>query len=185
MACNLTLGRSVPCKDQVGGVRKVFFANNGGLTITYNGTDTDQVDAIGTATVYEYDLKDETASFTENVQPSPENGTTFWEQVLELAFHKLTKEDHKELKLMAYGNPHIFILDNNDNLFVMGLESGADVTAGTIERGTAKGDFTGYRYTFTAKEKAPANFVIATAGSSASGYPFDNVTSGTVTITTA
>jgi len=72
---------------------------------------------------------------------------------------KLTKEDHKELKLLAAGRPHVFIVDQNDNVFLMGKENGADVTAGTVSTGNALGDFNGYNLTFTAMEKDPANFV--------------------------
>lgn len=183
MACNLTLGRAVACKDQVAGLRKLYFANYGGFSLGYDVTDTDMVDDLGAVTVYEYDLKDGNASYTEAVQSTPENGTTFWEQTLEVSFPKLSKEDHKELKIMAYGRPHIIILDNNDNLLVMGLLQGCDATGGGLETGQAKGDFSGYRYTFTAKEKVPANFLKATAGTSATAYPFDNLTS-TVTVTT-
>ena len=31
MACNLSAGRAVPCKDVVGGIQKVFFVDFGGL----------------------------------------------------------------------------------------------------------------------------------------------------------
>ena len=90
---------------------------------------------------------------------SRENGTTFWEQVLELTFKKLTVKDHKELKLMAYGRPQVIVEDNNGNFFYAGLEHGCDVTGGTIVTGGAMGDLSGYTLTLTGQEKAPANFI--------------------------
>jgi hypothetical protein len=44
----------------------------------------------------------------------------------------------------------------------MGLEQGADVSAGTISSGSALGDFNGYGLTFTAQEVSPANFLECT-----------------------
>tara|TARA_R100000951_G_scaffold78606_1_gene66369 strand:+ start:177 stop:728 length:552 start_codon:yes stop_codon:yes gene_type:complete len=179
---NLSKGRAVSAKDQVAGVRKVYFVNYGDPVVAYDGTDTDMIDDLGAITLYEYDLKDGNGSYTEAVQQTPENGTTFFEQTLEVSFPKLTKEDHKELKIMAYGRPHIIVLDHNDNLLIMGLLHGCDTTGGGMETGSAPGDYSGYRYTFTAKEKIPANFLKATAGTSASAYPFDNLTTA-VTVT--
>jgi len=43
MACDLTLGRKVPCKDVVGGIKAVYFVNYG-ASATYDSTDTDVID---------------------------------------------------------------------------------------------------------------------------------------------
>ena len=104
MSCNLSLYRSEPCKDSVGGLDKVYFVNYGTMgDITYDSTNTDSIEAVaGTPSAYEYDIKG-TSSFTQNIQSSRENGTTAFEQVLELSLHKLTVADHKELKLLSCG----------------------------------------------------------------------------------
>ena len=55
MACNLSAGRAVPCKDVVGGIQKVFFVDFGGLgAITY--TDDEVTDADGTFSAWNYIL---------------------------------------------------------------------------------------------------------------------------------
>ena len=156
MACNLTLGRKEPCKDVVGGIKAVYFADFGTFsTLAYNNTDTDVIDTLGSSlTVRQYDVKGN-SSFEQNITASRENGTTFFEQTL----HKLTKEDNKELKLMAYGRPHVIVEDYNKNVFVMGLENGADVSGGTIVTGAAMGDLSGYTLTLSGMEKVPANFI--------------------------
>lgn len=154
------------CKDAVGGIQDVYFVNFGSnLTISYDSTDTDviteMVASADTVSAYKYDLKG-TNSLEQNVQTSRENGTTFWEQVLNLQLTKLTKEDHKELKLLCYGRPHVIVVDHNLNAFVLGLEHGTDVTGGTIVTGAAMGDLSGYTLTLTANEVKPANFAIPT-----------------------
>lgn len=159
MACDIGLGRNEVCKDSVGGLKAVYFVNYGDLgTIAYDTTNTDVIDTItGTPNAYKYELKG-TSSFTQNINSSRENGTTFFEQVLELTFKKLTVKDHKELKLMSYGRPNVIVEDNNGNLFLAGSEFGMDVTGGTIVTGAAMGDLSGYTLTLTGMEKAPANF---------------------------
>ena len=167
MSCDISRGRLEPCKDSVGGLNAVYFINKGGITAGYDVTDTDVIDDLGSPTAYKFDIKGG-STYTENITSSRENGTTTFEQVLELQLTKLTKEDHKTVKLLAYGSPHILIEDNNGNVFVAGLEHGLDVSGGTIVSGAAMGDMSGYTLTFSGMEKAPANFVkdgdLASAG---------------------
>ena len=163
MACLLTKGRNEPCKDVVGGITAVYFADFDTLgAITYDSSDTDVIDAFGgTPDWFKFEVKGN-SSFEQAVTASRENGTTFFEQTLNLNFKKLSKQTHNELKLLAYARPHVVVEDNNGNKFLMGLEYGADVSGGTIVTGAAMGDMSGYTLVFTAQEKLPANFVDAT-----------------------
>lgn len=177
MACDLTKGRKEPCKDSVGGIKAVYFADFGDVTIAYDSTDTDVIDDLGTVTVFKYELKGN-SSFEQTITSSRENGTTFFEQALNLTLKKLTVQDHKELKLMSYGRPHIVVEDYNGNAFLMGAEHGCDVTGGTIATGAAMGDMSGYTLTFSAMEQVPANFLEGATEAD----PFAGLT-GTVTVT--
>lgn len=169
MACeNLSLGRLKPCKDTVGGIKNIYFVDYGDFTgISYNVTDTDVIDTLATSfQAYKYEVHF-SSSFTQNIQSSMENGTTAFEQVLEVTLPKLTKEDHKELKLISFGHPHVIVEDQNGNYFVAGLLNGMAVTGGTIVTGLNMGDLSGYTLTLTGMEKVPANFLnvdIAGAG---------------------
>ena len=177
MACTLSAGRKEPCKDVVGGIRKVYFTDFGGYG-TVTQTNDEITDMSGTFTAFEYELKGN-SSFEQTITSSRENGTTFFEQTLNLTLKKLTKEDNKELKLLAYGRPHVAVEDYNGNVFVMGLEHGAEVTGGTIVTGAAMGDLSGYTLTLSAQELLPANFV----ASPTAADPFDAMSSATVTVT--
>ena len=177
MACDLTRGRKEPCKDVVGGIRKVYFTDFGDFgTVTH--ADEQITDMTGTFTAYEYEVKGN-SSFEQTVNASRENGTTFFEQTLNLTLKKLSKEDNKELKLLAYGRPHIAVEDYNGNVMVMGLEHGADVSGGTIVTGAAMGDLSGYTLTFTAQETSPAKFVEDPTAAD----PYDGMLNATVTVT--
>ena len=183
MACALTRSRAEACKDVVAGIKEVYFADFGALgTVTLTDDEITNMtgDSSNNITLHKYEVKGNN-SFETTVNASRENGTVFYEQTLNITLKKLTKEDNKELKLLAAARPHIIIVDKNDNVFMMGLKEGADLTAGTVSTGNALGDFNGYNLTFTAQETSPPNFVDATAG--ADDFPLDSMAGLTGTIT--
>ena len=172
MACDLTKGRKEPCKDVVGGLKAVYFTDFGDYG-TVTETDDEITDMTGTFTAFKYELKGN-SSFEQAITSSRENGTTFFDQTLTLTLKKLTKEDNKELKLLAYGRPHVAVEDYNGNVFVMGLQHGAEVTGGTVSTGAAMADLSGYTLTLNAQELKPANFVNAPTAAN----PFSTVAAG-------
>jgi len=178
MACDtLTRGRQEPCKNSVGGIKNIYFTDFGDFgTVTL--TDDEITDMDGTFTAFKYEVKGN-SSLEQTVNSSRENGTTFYEQTLNLTLKKLSKEDNKELKLLAYGRPHVAVEDYNGNVMVVGLEHGADVSGGTVVTGAAMGDLSGYTLTLTAMETKPANFV----ASPTAADPYAGMASATVTVT--
>lgn len=175
MSCALTGGRAKPCKDAVGGIKKIHFVDFGNLgDVTL--VDDEVTDMDGTFTYYTYDVKGN-SSLETNITTSLENGTTFFEQVVNLTLHKLTKEDNKELKLMAFGRPHVFVETFDGSVILVGREHGAEVTGGTMVTGTAMGDLQGYTLTLTANEVTMPNFVDAPTAAN----PFAGMASATET----
>lgn len=157
MACVLTQGRQEVCKESVGGLSGVYFINFTTGSFTKNGSG--QVTALPSgSTVYYYELKGNSA-YTETVNTSRDNGTTFFSQELTLNLKKLTNEMTTQLKLMAYGRPQIVVWTMNGDALLVGEREGADVTAGTIQTGGAMGDLYGYSVTFTGQEQLPAAFL--------------------------
>ena len=162
MACNLAAGRNEVCKDSIGGLAGVYFLNYTTASFTQTaGTATADPLLTGVpsgSTLYFYQLKG-TSAYTETVNTSRENGTTFFNQELVLNLKKLTNEMTTQLKLMAYGRPQIIVATMNGDAFLVGKEEGADLTAGTIQTGAAMGDLYGYAVTMTGMEKLPAQFL--------------------------
>lgn len=157
MACLLTQGRQEVCKESVGGLQGVYFINFTTGSFTKNASG--QVTALPSgSTVYYYELKGN-SSYTETVNTSRDNGTTFFSQELTLNLKKLTNEMTTQLKLMAYGRPQIVVWTMNGDALLVGEREGADVTAGTIQTGGAMGDLYGYSVTFTGQEQLPAAFL--------------------------
>lgn len=157
MACNITAGRNEVCKDSIGGLAGVYFLNFTTGSFTKNGTG--EVTALPSgSTVYYYELKGNSA-YTETVNTSRDNGTTFFSQELVLNLKKLTNEMTTQLKLLAYGRPQIVVWTMNGDALLVGEREGADMTAGTIQTGGAMGDLYGYSLTFTGQEQLPAAFL--------------------------
>lgn len=163
MACDLTLGRLEACKDSVGGIDAIYFINYDGLgTVVYDTGDTDAISDLGTGvTAYKYDLKSDENTYSEAIQSSRDNGTTFFEQNLNFSLKGLTAADQKEIRLLAYGRPHVVIHARNGEAFIAGLEQGCDVNGGeTTIIGGAYGDKVGYSITMLGREQKPANWLV-------------------------
>ena len=157
MACLMTTGRKLACKDAVGGIQKVFFADYGTL-----GTATISAGIVtafsGTAyTLYQYDVKS-ASGLEQTITSSDDNGTTFFAQSLTLVLTKLGAQTQEELAKLIATRPHVFVLDNNGNYLAVGMTRGT-TTNGTISTGVALGDLNGYSLTITAEEPMMAQFV--------------------------
>jgi hypothetical protein len=174
MACNLSAGRNEVCKDSIGGLAGVYFFQQYTSASFSQSVATATADPLLTgipsgSTLYYYQLKG-TSAYTETVNSSRENGTTFFTQELTLNLKKLTNEMTTQLKLMAYGRPQIIVATMNGDAFLVGKDEGADLTAGTIQTGAAMGDLYGYSITMTGMEKQPAQFL--------SGSTYENPLAG-------
>ena len=200
MSCNLTSGLLVSCKDQIGGLKKVFFAesfcsNIRSVCTLGSGATAGTMSAAGFTKwniakdvggtdkthVFQYDLRPNLSSVTINSSTDPATGTTFFEQTISLSLQKLTAAQSNEIKLMCYNRSQVFVQDMNDNVFLLGINNGVDVSGGTMVTGAAKGDMTGYTIELRAEETDPMIWLPATAGpgdnagTATVGYPFDGL----------
>mgnify|MGYP003132099498 FL=1 len=182
--CDVSEGRAVGCKDVIGGINKIFLLNYDAdllskLTITSN----EITDIDSAVTLYQYDLRPNTATFNANFTSDDATGSTYYEQVLDVTLQKIVKEDIPHLDNILKGRCQVWVLDANDNVFLLGTRFGCSVTAGAMSTGTAKGDLSGFTLTFTSQETE--NYIVkATAGVGTAKYPFDAIsTPANVTIT--
>jgi hypothetical protein len=176
MACELTAGFALDCKETVGGIKAIFLQQlvdfQSGVTVDATS---EEIDGLPTASVYQYTLPKHTGNFTEEVASSVENGTIFYTQTVTATFFKLSAARRKQLELVAKNRLVVFVQDNNNNIWMVGKVDGAEVTAASTSTGTAKGDLNGYTITFTAEEAHKAYRL-----ESYSSTPFDNFGSITV-----
>ena len=173
MACDISNGRIEQCKDSVSGLKAIYIINYDKLnsdSVGYSAGagEEDEIDTwtpIDDTTplnLYKFELKSTTNSFTTAIESSRDNGTTFFSQTLVAALKRQDVVTTKNVKLLAYGRPRIVVRSMTDQFFLMGLDQGADVSAGEISTGAALGDFNGYSLTFLAQEEMPANFIDCT-----------------------
>jgi hypothetical protein len=186
-ACDVTAGRLLGCKDVIGGINKIFLQAYdedliNGLSFGSSAL-VNEIDDVPAITVFQYDLRQGTGSYTSNFTSDDATGTTYYEQVLEVTLQKIEAEDLNQLDLILKGRCQVYVLDNNDNLFLLGTKYGCTVTAGAMSTGVQKGDLSGFTLTFTGQEQE--NFIFKpTAGVGTAKYPFDGVTTdANVTIT--
>ncbi len=186
MACTLNSGRLVDCKDQIGGLKKIYFVKDYCSDIRGRATiSNDEMTTAGFAnwdiaessvvTVFQYDLRPDLSSMTVNVNSDAATGTTTYEQTLSITLQKLTKADNKELRLIAQNRVQVFVLDNNENLFLLGMDHGLDVTGGTVVTGAARTDMTGYTLEFSGREVESMIWLPASAGAGTDKFPFDGL----------
>lgn len=166
MSCTITKSRVLPCRDSVGGVKNIYFADYGELTEGAGfGTDTDGViTAWATAdnpSFYKYEVKN-SSSLEQAITTSTENGTAYYEQTITVVLPKQTPQSQQQVESIVKGRPHVVVEDNNGNFLLAGLKFGCNVTGGSISTGTAMGDLSGYNLTITGMEPLPAYFVTST-----------------------
>ena len=160
MACTLATGRALPCKDSVGGITAVWFADFGTLgVLTVSGAQLTSID--GSPDLFRYDIKGN-SSMEQTINADRTNGTSFYTQTLNLTLTKLDAPTQAELIDVVRARPHVFVEDYNGNYFLIGAVHGAEATGGTIVTGAAMGDLSGFTLTMTAEETLPAYFVTST-----------------------
>lgn len=170
MSCNLTGGITFGCRDNVGGVNKVWITDFDNVTgITQNTGST--ITAIsGTGTWYAFDLIRTTSEATETVNASLENGTVFYQTELTMYFAKLEQYKRNILKTMAQSFRLAVVMETNDgSYFLIGQEYGMYVSAGSNVTGLALGDRQGYNITLQSMEMNPMNELSGTLASIVSG----------------
>ena len=95
MACDITRGRLIDCKDTIGGLKAIYIckAYNNNISAVANINTTEMTSAgfatwssasAGATTVFKYDLIPNLSSMTVNINSDNANGTTFFEQTLHL-----------------------------------------------------------------------------------------------------
>ncbi len=160
MACALTSGYTLGCRDAVGGIKTVYITeleNKAAITSSAGNITAFTLDT--TKQFWTFELEKETAECVEKPTTSVENGTVFYESELKIMLHKRTAALSTEIALIAQNRLMIIVLDRNGNYWLMGENNGADLAPSESAFGKAFGDANGYALTFIAKESGPMKTV--------------------------
>ena len=170
MACNLTAGIQLGCRDNTGGLATLWITDYTNVTsLTSNTGDT--ITAIsGTGTFYEFQLIRTSSQLTETVNASLENGTVFYQGEIVTYFSKLGQDKRNILKTLAQSQRLAIVAeDNNGQYFYLGQTYGCFISAGTQVTGKALGDANGLNMTFQYLEPNPMNQLSGSLASIATG----------------
>ncbi len=184
MACDLTKGRGIPCRNLIGGVKYIYFGQFDEISaITTVGSEVTDIE-MGSNTLFRYSVRRGNASVTETITGSTENGTVVYAPSLNVKLTGLSKADQNELKLIAQNRLVCFVqlnqtLSTNDHnvILCLGATNGLDLNTGTNQSGAAFSDLNGYDWTLEGQEFAPMQTV-----ADYTTVPFDNTafTMGTI-----
>lgn len=152
MSCLLTQGYSIPCKG-IAGVQAVYIGLWNGPSLVMNTTGATISSFTGsTVSFYEFEQPIETGSLTETGNFNTQNGTAYYDQVVEITVHNITASLIEQVNVLGRGRWRIIVLDVNGNYFMIGRQNPVMVTAVAGGLGKAYGDLNGYTITFTGKE---------------------------------
>ena len=165
MSCSITSGFELACRDSIGGIKNIYILSGSVASITgdNNGLITD---ISGSGTFYKFELVKQTGDFTETPTPSVENGTIFYDQVINAPFHKLQSAIRNQVKILGQAQDLKIIVETNNGtddsvgqFFLAGQKNGLTLTGGTGATGVAYGDSNSYTITFGGQEAYPASEV--------------------------
>jgi hypothetical protein len=164
MACTLSSGIQLSCRESIGGIKYAYILDASGqaIELTESNGVVSGISVGGTALgdlstdMYLFDQIKQTANLVETVNASEENGTVFFTSVLNLVFNKLESTKLNQLKVLAANSKLLIVVkDNNDKLWLVGNDNGAVVSGGSSESGTAMGDRNGMTIEFTGNHPSP------------------------------
>jgi len=145
MACDITAGRLRACKQNIGGVGRLFLFNNipNPFTIVAG-----IITAINPALtiVYEYEIEGDGNNIAENMVSDRNTGTSVNTQTSTISLKKIDAVTSQQMNNLAYGFPMMVVLDRNGLGHAIGIDDGIDFTVAQ-STGGAKTEMNGYTLT--------------------------------------
>lgn len=155
MACALTQGFVLDCKESVGGIKSVRFVEFDNVASIAYAAGVATLTMVASKKFWKYAQVRETSSSTETITANVQNGTIFYKQELTAILNKLAAATRNEILLLAKNRLMAIVEDMNGNFWLLGAKNGLDITGGNSATGTASGDRNGYTLTFEGMEADP------------------------------
>jgi hypothetical protein len=164
MACELSTGFTLDCKDGIGGIKQIVLVDK--TEVSSFSFDADEnvtaINGPAAGDLYTYELPTQTGSFEETINFNRDNGTVFYTQTVNVMLQKLSSAKRLELQNVATARVIVFVEDTNGNWWAVGYEYGADLSTATAGTGTVLGDMNGFTLAFT-HEAAKRAYKLANA----------------------
>ena len=158
MACALTQGFTLDCKDAIGGIKSVRFATLADYETLDPAYSTGAVTFdTPSAVFYKYELDKAESSFNDDPTAGSNKGTLYYVPAITFILSKLDVAKRNEMQLLAK-NRIVAIVETREatpSYWAIGVTNGLDLTTGVGGSGTAAADLNGYTMTFTGMEPDP------------------------------
>lgn len=164
--CDITKGKILlTCKDSIGGLKNIYFANYGDYDIQttnpYGSSVNDNfmiTDLGDLSEVFQYRLKNTGNTFQQDIETSVDNGVVVYKPTLTVNLTKVNEDMELQVYKMAIGNPLIFVETHSGKIFLCGLDNGMELSGNSQVAGEMNG-FNGYQLTFTGEERYPVHYL--------------------------
>lgn len=162
MACAITSGYSIDCRENIGGVSAVYIAEFGNITsfAEVSGLVTGITKAAGKR-FYKFEVPRATANTSSNATASEENGSVFYTHQVVLPLNKRDSATANIVRTLAKNKLMVVTLDMDGNYRMYGADHGLYLASTESGSGTAAGDRNGYNITLTGVE--PDDFLQVSA----------------------
>lgn len=143
-------GLNAGCKDSVGGVAKVWLAEQSNVTWTIDAS-TFTAKPNSTSSFKVYNLRRGAASMTSTLNVNDNAGNYFATEVT-MNFLKMETPKRLEVMAMLMGQCTGVVKDRNGKYWAIGINNPLEGSAGTGETGTAASDANQYTVTISADD---------------------------------
>jgi len=144
------------CENNLGSIKAAYIADETDVgVITEAAGSVSAITMIASAVFKPYEFRKNTGNFTEDSAIDLNNGSTLFNQVINLVFHRREAAKSQEIQILAQGQRNLtaILKDGNDKFWVFSGMQLATVGEGS---GTAKADGSKYALSFTAESDVMA-----------------------------
>ena len=165
MPCVITAGYTIDCRDGVGGIDAVYFAEFGNMTVSdASGTVTGITKATGKK-FWKFEVPTKSSAVaSSNPTGSTENGTLFFEQTIDFPVNKRDATTRNIITTLAKNKVIVVTKDKDGTYRMYGKGYGMYLGASTGTTGAAAGDANGYVLKFEGTELEDFFVVSSTVG---------------------
>ena len=145
MACDITAGRVKACKQNLGGLGRLFLFNYVADPFTVSAGVATAINPDLTE-VFEYEIEGDGNNVSESFVSDRNTGTSVNTQTTTIVLKKIDATTSAQLNLLTYGFPMAVVKDRNGIYHAIGIDDGIDFTV-VQSTGGAKTELNGYTLT--------------------------------------
>lgn len=159
MACAITSGYSIECRDSVGGVQTIWLIENANLydasgnsTVTSASGTVTALNKVSGKRFWKFEVPRATSMSMNGITASQENGTIFYTHQVEFPINQRNASVRNIIATLAKNRVTIVTLEGDGVYRMFGKAFGLFLDSSEGGSGTALGDRNGYMLKFSSQE---------------------------------